>query len=115
MNQENLIPFNELTEKEQRALAKKGGIASGKSRKEKKLLKDELAILMETINKDGKTYQELISTALVKEALKGNTKAYEIIRDTMGQKPKEEINLSGVINNPYKNLTEEELKKLAGE
>lgn len=85
MNQENLIPFNELTEKEHRALARKGGIASGKARKEKKLLKDELAIIMENVNKDGKTYQELISTALVKEALKGNTKAYEIIRDTLGQ------------------------------
>ena len=115
MNQDNLIPFNTLTEEEQRRIASNGGKASVKARKEKKLLKDELAILMETINKDGKTYQELISTALVKEALKGNTKAYEIIRDTMGQKPKEEINLSGVINNPYKNLTEEELKKLAGE
>lgn len=97
MNQENLIPFNELTEKEQRELAKKGGIASGKARKEKKLLKDELAILMETINKDGKTYQELISTALVKEALKGNTKAYEIIRDTMGQKP---IEVQQIIDKP---------------
>lgn len=115
MNQENLIPFNELTEEKQRELARKGGIASGKARKEKKLLKDELAILMETINKDGKTYQELISTALVKEALKGNTKAYEIIRDTMGQKPKEEINLTGEVNNPYSELTTEELRKLAGD
>lgn len=115
MNQENLIPFNELTEKEQRALAKKGGIASGKARKEKKLLKDELAILMETINKDGKTYQELISTALVKEALKGNTKAYEIIRDTLGQKPREEISVSGELNNPYSELSVEELRKLAGD
>lgn len=115
MNQENLIPFNERSKEEAREMGKKGGIASGKARKEKKLLKDELEVIMNNVNKDGKTYQELISTALVKEALKGNTKAYEIIRDTLGQKPKEEINLSGVINNPYKNLTEEELKKLAGE
>ena len=115
MNQENLIPFNELTEKEQRALASKGGKASVKARREKKLLKDELAIIMENVNKDGKTYQELISTALVKEALKGNTKAYEIIRDTMGQKPKEEISVSGELNNPYSELTVEELRKLAGD
>ena len=115
MNQENLIPFSERSKEEARELGKKGGIASGKTRKEKKLLKDELAIIMENVNKDGKTYQELISTALVKEALKGNTKAYEIIRDTMGQKPKEEINLYGEVNNPYSELSVEELRKLAGD
>lgn len=97
MGQENLIPFSERSKEEARELGKKGGIASGKTRKEKKLLKDELAIIMENVNKDGKTYQELISTALVKEALKGNTKAYEIIRDTMGQKP---IEVQQVIEKP---------------
>ena len=112
MNQENLVSLADRTTEEQREIARKGGIASGKARKEKKLLKDELAIIMENVNKDGKTYQELISTALVKEALKGNTKAYEIIRDTLGQKPKEEISVSGELNNPYSELSVEELRKL---
>ena len=40
MNEDNLIPFNERTEEEQRKIARMGGIASGKVRKEKKLLKD---------------------------------------------------------------------------
>lgn len=35
MNDENLIPFNKQTESEQRAIAKKGGIASGKARRQK--------------------------------------------------------------------------------
>ena len=86
-NMENLIPMSKRSKTEARELGRKGGLASGKVRKEKRLLKDELEIIMETVNKDGVTYQELISTALVKEALKGNTKAYEIIRDTLGQKP----------------------------
>ena len=115
MNQENLVSLGDRTIEEQREIARKGGIASGKARKEKKLLKDELAIIMENVNKDGKTYQELISTALVKEALKGNTKAYEIIRDTLGQKSKEEISVSGELNNPYSELSVEELRKLAGD
>lgn len=115
MNQENLVSLGDRTIEEQREIARKGGIASGKARKEKKLLKDELAIIMENVNKDGKTYQELISTALVKEALKGNTKAYEIIRDTLGQKPREEISVTGELNNPYSELTTEELRKLAGD
>ena len=61
---------------------------------------------MKTINKDGVTYQELISTALVKEALKGNTKAYEIIRNTLGQKPIEVqqiIDAPIIIDNIYEN------------
>lgn len=100
MNQENLVSLADRTTEEQREIARKGGIASGKARKEKRQLKDELEILMQNISKDGRTYQELISTALVKEALKGNTKAYEIIRDTLGQKP---IEVQQIIETPIIN------------
>lgn len=41
-NEQNLKPFTELTEKEQRELARKGGIASGKVRKEKASLRKSL-------------------------------------------------------------------------
>lgn len=89
----NLKPFNELTEEEQRELAKKGGIASGKARKEKKLLKD---ILEEALLKGTETNNEYINItlALIKEARKGNVKAYEVIRDTLGQKPIEKVEVS---------------------
>ena len=49
------------------------------------------------------------------ERAKENDKSFEVLRDTMGQKPKEDINLSGEINNAYKELSVEELKKLAGD
>ena len=39
MANENLIPFNERTEEEQRKIQRKGGIASGKARREKADLK----------------------------------------------------------------------------
>ena len=52
----------------------------------------------------------------MKSAEKGNvTMQIWLGKQYLGQKEKEEINLSGGINNPYKNLSEEELKKLAGE
>lgn len=35
-NEENLKPFNKLTENEQRKIAQKGGKASGKSRRKRK-------------------------------------------------------------------------------
>lgn len=91
---ENLIPFTELTEEEHRNLASMGGKASVESRRRKKTLKEELEILLELMN-DGKTNQEKISIAILEEAQKGNTKAFEIIRDTIGEKPTDNINMSG--------------------
>ena len=37
--------------------------------------------------------QKRISTALLEEAANGNTRAFEVIRDTIGEKPKEQISL----------------------
>ena len=84
--QENLIPFNELTEEKQRELARKGGIASGEARRRKKTFKEELITLLE----NGNT-QEKISVALIQQALEGNTKAFEVIRDTVGEKPVDKL------------------------
>lgn len=39
-NEENLIPFNERTESEQREIAQKGGIASGAARRRKRSLRE---------------------------------------------------------------------------
>ena len=85
-NEENLKPFNEMTEKEQREIARKGGIASGKARAERKTLKEELLLLLS----QGDT-QERISLSLIREALGGNVKAFETIRDTVGEKPVDKV------------------------
>ena len=53
---DNLIPQNKRTKEEQREIARKGGIASGKARKERKTLKEELLLLLE----DEKIQKELI-------------------------------------------------------
>ena len=37
-NEQNLIPFNELTQSEQRKIATQGGVASGKARRKRKTL-----------------------------------------------------------------------------
>lgn len=86
MNESNLRPFNELTEEEQRELARKGGIASGKARAARKTLKEELLLLLA----NGDT-QEKVSLALIQQALEGNTKAFEVIRDTVGEKPVDKV------------------------
>ncbi len=86
MNSENLIPFNKLTEEEHREIARKGGIKSGETRRRKKTFKQELEWLLE----ENET-QKNITIALIKEALDGNTKAFEVIRDTVGEKPVDKL------------------------
>lgn len=86
MNEDNLIPFNKMTEEQQREIARKGGIASQKKRKERKTLKEELIMLLEMNDNNNK-----ISTALLKKALNGDIQAFTTIRDTIGEKPTDKI------------------------
>ena len=130
-NEENLKPFTSDQSREKAVSnGRMGGIASGKSKREKKAMKDTLADLLSMPLKAGKsadvetiknlaalkgkniTVQEAIMLAQIQKALKGDTKAAEYIRDTSGQKLKEAIELSGGINNPFAGLTTEELRKL---
>ena len=90
MNNQNLKSNDERTPSERRENARKAGKASGEARRVKRTLKQELEMLLELSNK-GKTNQELISIGLIKQAKKGSVKAFEMIRDTIGQKPKDEI------------------------
>lgn len=85
-NEQNLKPVR--TKKEARERGKNGGIASGKARAERKTLREELLTLLAQDN-----YQERISLSLLMKATSGDTKAFEVIRDTIGEKPKENISV----------------------
>lgn len=80
---------------QQREVARKGGKRSAQVKKERKTLREDLLELLKAdiTAKDGRTMQTqaALSTALIQQALKGNTKAYEIIRDTIGEKPVENV------------------------
>lgn len=88
-NEQNLVPNSKRTPNERRENAKKAGKASAKARRERKQLKDELLLLLE----DGDT-QEKMCLSLIAQARRGNTKAFEIVRDTIGEKPVESIEVS---------------------
>lgn len=88
---QNLIPFTEMSPSRHSELSRLGQQASAKSRREKKTLKQELEALLEIADKNGDTLQKKISFAIIQKAGKGDVKAYEIIRDTIGQKPKESV------------------------
>ena len=96
-NEQNLRPSEYKLSQEE---AKKGGINSGKARRQKKLLRECLEILLEKemTDKKGETMSgaEALSAKLFKEAMKGNVKAFEVLRDTAGQKPVEKVMIADV-------------------
>ena len=88
-NEQNLKPVT--SKKEARERGRKGGLASGEARRKRKTLKEELLLMLS----DG-DIQEKISLALINEAITGNnagsvTKAFEVIRDTIGERPVEKV------------------------
>ena len=101
-NEQNLIPNSERSPNEVRENGKKGSIASGKARRQKKLLRECLEILLEKEMTDKKgetmTGAEALSAKLFKEAMKGNVKAFEVLRDTAGQKPVEKVQMNADVN-----------------
>ena len=88
---DNLKPFNTLTEDEQRKIASKGGKKSVEVRRARKTLKEELLLLLSENDANKK-----ISIAQLQKALDGDTKAFEVIRDTIGEKPKEKVENTNV-------------------
>lgn len=106
-NAENLRSFADIDEKEHKKISAKGGANSQKTRKRRKMLKEQLEILLSMplndeeikeqikdlgiISDDEMNNQMAIVIALYEKALNGDTKAFEIIRDTVGEKPKDEV------------------------
>lgn len=87
------------TSAEARERGRKGGQASAAKRAARKTFRDGLLLLLnEPLTKDGKptdkTTQDAIIAALVKRAAGGDTRAFEMIRDTIGEKPAQDVNVS---------------------
>lgn len=86
------------TSEEASEAGKKGGIKSGEARRARKTLREELLALLgeKRPDKQGNMVQvqTAMSTALIKSALGGSVRAYEVIRDTIGEKPAENVTLT---------------------
>ena len=100
------------TSEEAREYGSRGGKASGQSRKEKKMLQDALDKLLKckapadnikSLNEDMAklgvdtskySMAQLVALAQVVNAIKGNQGAFELIRDTIGEKPVEKQELA---------------------
>ena len=100
-NEQNLTPFTSDQSREEAAKnGRLGGIASGKARAEKRDLRKALEMLLEKefTDKNGNvaTGAQAITAKLFEQAMKGNVKAFETLRDTVGQKPVEKVMIADV-------------------
>ena len=93
---ENLRPVSSKDEARERG--RKGGLASGEARRKRKTLKEELLLMLED-----ETVQQSIAAALIREATEGNSSksvraAFETIRDTIGEKPIDKVQMESKVD-----------------
>ena len=58
------------------------------------------------------TLIEAMSLAMFDRAMKGDTKAFEVVRDTIGEKPATQVTVMGDVNTNLSALSESQLEKL---
>ena len=99
LNPQNLVNFKDRSPEEMREIAKRANQKSQEAKKRKKMLKELLEVALSQETETGDYYMDM-TKALILKAVEGDTKAYEVIRDTLGQKPKDEVEISSgdVIN-----------------
>lgn len=116
-NEENLKPPTSTSEARNRG--KKGGIKSGKKRKERKAMKETAEMILGLTLKDGTvtdlediqsmaaangkniTVQDAIILKQAQKALKGDIRAAEFIRDTSGNRPTNEQRMDVAVDNGF--------------
>lgn len=98
-NEQNLLKGDDI-HKFTHEEASKGGKASAESRRAKRDLRLALEMLLEKEYKDKNGNQlsgtEVITAKLFEQAMKGNIRAFETLRDTVGQKPVEKVMIAEV-------------------
>ena len=109
-NDKNLIPNSERTSAEIKEMTSKGGKRSGEVRREKKLFQQAVLAALEAKGESGDSVLVDMIAAQVKKALKGDTRAFEVLRDTSGEKPAEKVEAQ--VSNDNKELLREYLDRL---
>lgn len=98
-NEQNLVPFDERTESEQREIASAGGKASGKARRRKKSMKQKMQLLLSLppaendqtelsamgVDPDDMDNEMVLVKALFIAAAAGDTRAFDRIQDVLGR------------------------------
>ena len=112
-NEQNLIPFDERTESEQREIRSAGGQASGESRRRKKSLREAAELYLSLPVSDKRAWNKLAKDGVAPEdvdnqmaiiaglsikAAKGDAKAAKVLFDLIGDQSKAEDEVKVVID-----------------
>ena len=122
----NLVKFTEETAAD---AGKKGGVKSGEARRRKRTIRETLQAMLDcqipdaeraealkALGFDG-TFRDGMSVAMLEKACKGDVEAGRFVRDTIGEKPREGVDLTldekPLASIDMTKLTDEQLQKLA--
>ena len=103
-NEENLIPFNERTESEQRQIAQKGGIASGAARRRKRSMKEaadyylslpetdrrRVNALLDEVDNEDIDNQMSVVMGITEAAKRGDARAAGVLLKMLGEETVQE-------------------------
>ena len=90
----NAKNLKRLTSEEARKNGRKGGLASVESRRKRKTMRELLMLALEAENETGETNAESIVASMIKAARNGDVRAFVEIRDTIGEKPTNNVNMT---------------------
>ena len=96
MNDQNL---RALSSDEGREYGRLGGIASGEARRERKRLRTALEAALAgsyTVGEITSSGYAHVALGIMKRAIDGDVRAFEIIRDTIGEKPVERTEVAEI-------------------
>ena len=123
--------ISKMTPEQRAECGRKGAEVTKRKVRERKAMKETLEILLNMPMKKGKVYtaeeiksfadlkgknitiDQAMSVCLIQKALKGDLSAIAMVRDTIGEKPVENVKVdANVTKNPFDELTADELRKL---
>lgn len=127
---ENLVSVTERTAEEARKMSVRGGQQSGRARRKQRTFRESLKLMLELNTKDEQIRAQLldngveptilnaINFAQTTQAMKGNTDAARFVRDTIGEKPRDALELGNLDERPLatidlSKLSDDELRALA--
>ena len=90
MSGQKKVPRAPTTEEARRRGAL-GGKKSAEARKKRKALRELLEVALMMPSEDGGNRIDAIVSAIISKAEMGDTKAFEVIRDTLGEKPSDKL------------------------
>lgn len=106
--------FAKMTPEQRREYGRKGGLAKGENYKRRKELKETLNVLLDMPLKTGRTttvekvqafanlkgknitVDQAMMVCLIQKALKGDLNAIAMVRDTIGEKPSDKVEVKDV-------------------